>query len=58
MSNFLHWLAHKWDDTLCRCRANAFMEGIRFRRDIELKELELPSSPDAMRDEMWMRRAS
>jgi hypothetical protein len=55
MSNLLHRLAHWLDPSPCRCRASAFMEGIRFRRNIELKELSTPSSPDAQRDEMWIR---
>jgi hypothetical protein len=49
LSDWTHHLAHRLDDTtLCVCRVRAFQAGIQARRDAELKERELPSSPDAL----------
>jgi hypothetical protein len=61
LSNWCHKLGHRLDPsaTPCVCRVSAFHDAIAMRRNAELKELELPSSPDAQRDEMWIReRAS
>jgi hypothetical protein len=49
LSNLLHRLAHRLDDTTpCVCRVRAFNAGIQARRDAELRERELPSSPDQL----------
>jgi hypothetical protein len=59
ISNLLHRLAHWLDPNACKCEVKAWMAGWRRARDMELRALSTPSSPDAMRDEMWIReRAS
>jgi hypothetical protein len=50
LSNLLHAAAHRLDRSAapCVCRIRAFQAGIQARRDAELKERELPSSPDQL----------
>lgn len=49
LADFAHSFAHRLDDTTpCVCRLRAFQAGIQARRDAELRERELPSSPDQL----------
>jgi hypothetical protein len=59
MSNLLHRLAHWLDPHPCTCMIGEYMRGWKRARDMELRSLALPSTPDAVRDEQWIReRAS
>lgn len=55
LADLLHRAAHRLDrHSLCRCRADAYMQGWRARRDMELRQIGLPSSPDEL-DEFFRR---
>jgi hypothetical protein len=54
VADLLHRLAHLVDRQPCRCRLDAWMAGWVARRDMELRQLELPKSPDEL--DLWFRR--
>lgn len=54
LADLLHRIAHRVDNRDCRCMTRAWMKGWAARRDMELRRLSLPGSPDEL-DE-WLRR--